>query len=103
MRRLITHTLLILCVCVVALFAFSNQQEVAVTLFPLPYELALPLYVLIPALFLGGYALGALSAWPAQVAARRRLRKEKKRSDQLEQEISRLRIETPASVPAKLS
>ncbi|MAR57027.1 MAG: hypothetical protein CMM93_07580 [Rickettsiales bacterium] len=89
MRRVLAHTFLILCVALIALFAFSNQQDISIGLFPLPFEVVIPLYLLIPLLFLLGYLFGCLTSWPTKVALKRKVRAEEKRNKAMRDEMDR--------------
>ena len=50
---------------VLALFAVSNRAAVSLGLWPLPFILELPLYLVILAALLIGFGAGAFAAWVA--------------------------------------
>lgn len=66
------------------LFAVSNRQMHAFSLYPLAQEIDLPIFLpIVFALFLG-FLAGAFYVWNGQRAYRRKARTEAKRADKLE-------------------
>ena len=61
--RLLYWTVLALAALLLALFAASNRETVAVALWPLSFALELPLYLALLLTLLAGLMLGALAAW----------------------------------------
>jgi uncharacterized integral membrane protein len=80
----------VLCVA----FAVSNRPVVTLALQPLPFVLTLPLYLLVFAALLAGFAGGAIAAWIAGRHRRRRLRQCRRRIGALESELAALK-QTP--------
>ncbi|GAB3118288.1 lipopolysaccharide assembly protein LapA domain-containing protein [Novispirillum itersonii] len=86
------------------LFAVANRQPVDVGLWPLPWTLQLPLYVQV----LGGVGVGLIAgvclSWIGSAGLRARARASRRRTRELEREVTRLRLHqqdaTPAEAPA---
>ena len=76
---------------VIVSFAVSNRDPVDLALWPLPFEITVPLYVAVLTALVLGFLAGGLVAWGAdrryRVAARVRGRK----ASQLERELARER------------
>ena len=73
----------------VVLFAVSNRQAVTVELWPLPYQLALPLYAVILLALLVGFIAGAIGMWMVDGERRREHRRLRRRARDLEQSLAR--------------
>ena len=65
---------------VLALFAVSNRESVALGLWPVPFLVEIPLYVAMLAALAVGFVLGELAAW---ISGRRRRREARQRRRQL--------------------
>jgi lipopolysaccharide assembly protein A len=68
-------------------FAVSNRAPVSLGFWPLPFLVALPLYLLVLALLLFGFVIGAAAAWLAGRRTRRELRRRRRRVEALEREL----------------
>lgn len=68
---------------ILIVFAVANKNAVTVSVDPLPFEIELPLYLLVFAVFFGGLVVGVivgrLNAW---TAARHRADAEKRKAEQ---------------------
>jgi len=73
------------------IFALSNRAPVALDLWPLPVEPAVPLYGAVLGPLGLGILAGAALAWAAAVPARRRARDVKRRAESLERQLGALR------------
>ena len=73
---------------VLALFAMSNREAITLGLWPLPFELDLPLYLAIIAAMLTGFVAGALCVWSAGRHGRRESRRRGRRIAALERELA---------------
>lgn len=80
---------------VLALFAASNRQAVALGLWPLPFVLELPLYLAVLAALLIGLIAGALYAWSAARDRRRTGRRHSRRIAALERELAATQAQLP--------
>jgi uncharacterized integral membrane protein len=58
----------------VILFALMNRQEVVLSLWPLPWEITAPLFILTLGGTVLGFGFGALAAWVSGGHTRQRLR-----------------------------
>lgn len=66
LKGLIAAALLLL----LGIFAVANRQVVAVSLEPLPFEIGLPLYLLVFLALVSGFLLGVLAHWLAVLRRR---------------------------------
>jgi lipopolysaccharide assembly protein A len=73
---------------VLALFAVSNREAVTLGLWPLPFELDLPLYLAILFALLIGFISGVMAAWIAGRHRRRENRRRGRRIAALETELA---------------
>jgi uncharacterized integral membrane protein len=88
-------------------FAVSNRAPVSLGFWPLPFLVALPLYLLVLSLLLVGFIIGATAAWLACRRARRESRRRRRRVEALERELVAARSQSadqagkglPASSP----
>ena len=85
---------------VLALFAASNREIVALALWPFGAALQLPLYVAVIAAFLTGFVVGALAAWNAGRRWRREARRRRRRIAALEHELAATQAQLPGAVPS---
>jgi uncharacterized integral membrane protein len=104
--KLLFWVVIALVAAVLALFAASNREAVALGLWPLPFVLDLPLYLAILAALLIGFIAGALSAWLAARRRRREGRRRGRRIAALERELAATQAHLPGpseKVPAPLA
>ena len=69
------------------LFAVTNRQTVAVGIWPVPYRVEVPLYLLVGAPLLLGFLLGEIAAWLGAAKWRREARQRGRRIEALEREL----------------
>jgi len=79
-------TALVALVCVD--FAVSNRAGVALTFWPLSFELAAPLYLMVLLALLAGFLAGLLVAWVWSWRARRAARVSARRIESLERDLA---------------
>ncbi|MBO6826677.1 MAG: LapA family protein [Sneathiella sp.] len=79
----------LLCLIVVTL-SIGNREAVTFSLFPLPFVMDIPLFILILAGAFLGVLLGSLRTWMADGKARRENRHHKQEVLRLKGEVSRL-------------
>jgi hypothetical protein len=72
-------------------FAISNRAAVPLALWPLPFVVDLPLYLLVFAVLLIGFTAGAVAAWIGGRHRRRNLRHCRRRIGALETELAAVR------------
>lgn len=78
-----------------ALFAASNREAVVVGLWPLPFVVDLPLYLVVLAATLIGFIAGAVCAWIGGARGRREARQRRRRLAAIEQELSATQAQLP--------
>jgi putative membrane protein len=72
-------------------FAVANRATVSLGLWPLPFLIDLPLYLLALLLLLVGFLVGAAAAWIGGRRVRRELRHRRRRIAALERELKTAR------------
>jgi len=77
----------LLVAAVLALFAVSNRAGVALSLWPLPFLVEAPLYLIALGGALLGFLAGELAAWLAASRRRRELRRQRRHIAALEAEL----------------
>lgn len=75
--------------------AVVNRHLVVLSLYPIPYEIELPLYLFSVIFFLMGLLAASSSGFFLRLSRRRELRKSKKQIHALESELASLRSHTP--------
>ena len=75
----------------VVLFAVMNRESVTLNLWPLPWDIAAPLYLLTLGCVLFGVLFGLLFMWLSQGGTRRRSRDLSRRVDAQANELNALR------------
>jgi uncharacterized integral membrane protein len=68
-------------------FAVSNRAPISLGLWPLPFLVDLPLYLLVLLLLLVGFVIGVGVAWLAGGRTRRESRRRRRRVEALEREL----------------
>lgn len=76
---------------VIVLFAVMNRELVTLNLWPLPWDLAAPLYLLTLGCILFGFLFGLLVMWLSHSGSRRRARELARRVDAQAGELNALR------------
>jgi uncharacterized integral membrane protein len=89
--KFLSRALFLLFILLGVLIAVSNRQPVQLTLWPLPHEVTLPLFLLVIALLLAGVLAGLGLGWWAARHHRRRAREASGDAQRLEREVQRLR------------
>ena len=84
---------------IVAFFAIANRHVVTVDMWPLPYSVSLPLFLVLIGTVIFGFLLGTFVHWI--IAGRLRLRagRAERRAEAAERELERLRL--AAGEPAR--
>ena len=89
--KIVFRVLFVLFLLLGVLIAVSNTERVELTLWPLPYSVAAPLYLLILGVLLLGVLAGLGMGWWAGRHHRRRARKHGSEAARLDREVVRLR------------
>lgn len=85
---------------VLAVFAVSNRENIALAYWPLPFLFELPLYLLVLAALVLGFICGEATTWLAGRRWRREVRRCGRRIAALERELSATQARLATSVPA---
>jgi uncharacterized integral membrane protein len=72
---------------ILIVFSVSNRGGVVVSFSPLPFEMSIPLFLLVFAVFVVGVLVGGLLGWMGGHGARRRARERKHRIAELERTL----------------
>jgi uncharacterized integral membrane protein len=83
----ITIPLLVL----IGIFAAANRESVIYNLFPLPYVLELPLFLLPFLLFIAGFMIGGFVVWNSDRRYRRIIREDQIKFREMEEEAKVIR------------
>jgi uncharacterized integral membrane protein len=97
--KIFSRVLFLLFVLIGVLIAVSNTQPVQLTLWPLPHQVVMPLYLLVVMLLLLGVLVGLGLGWWAARHHRRRAREASGEAARLDREVQRLRQTAAASSP----
>ena len=73
------------------LFTISNRPEIAVELWPLPYTLELPLYLILLVSAFIGFMAGVIITFFSSGPTRKNFRKAERRAGDLEKELKKLK------------
>ena len=74
-----------------ALFSMSNLDKVVYRLFPIPYILEMPAFLLPLVTFVFGFVIGGFVMWNSDRRYRKGMRTERGRAQELEQEVNLIR------------
>jgi lipopolysaccharide assembly protein A len=85
---------------VLSLFAASNRATVSLGLWPLPFLVGVPLYLVVFAAAIAGFLAGALAAWIAGAHRRRELRRCRRRSEALARELAATQAQLTSTAQA---
>ena len=104
-RRIVTALILVPLAIIVISFAVANRQSVVVSFDPFDQAhpaltRALPLYLLMLMLLIGGVVVGGIAAWLRQSKWRRAARRADAQARELRAEVDRLKRRLGASVLA---
>ncbi len=81
---------LLAAVVVAVVFAVFNREVVTIDVWPFPYQVQIPLYLLLLASLLLGFLIGSAVSWSSQGKWRRRARERARRVEAMEREVSAL-------------
>ena len=86
--RVVYAPLTLVCAVLLVLFAVSNRQTAQLGLWPLPFLVELPVYLLVLLALFAGFVVGAIIARIAGHRARRELRRDRRRVEALERNLA---------------
>lgn len=100
--KTLVRILVLAAVVVAAAFAVFNREVVTIDFWPFPYQLQLPLYLLLVASLALGFLIGSAVTWSLQGKWRHRARERARRIEALEREASALtdRLSSASSIGA---
>jgi lipopolysaccharide assembly protein A len=98
--KLLFWCLVIIIAAVLASFAASNRETIALALWPLPFVADLPLYLAMLGALAAGVVLGVLAMWVGAAGRRREARRHGRRIVALERELTSIRLQPRAAVAA---
>jgi uncharacterized integral membrane protein len=84
-------------IALVVIFAVMNRQDAALNLWPLPWDVQVPLFLLTLGAVLFGFLFGVLVMWVSGARQRRRLRDAKRHLDAAHSELQMARRETASA------
>ncbi len=87
MLRALSWIISIVLLAVAVIFSVNHRQPVTVDLWPLPMEVAPPLYVLVLVGIFLGFVVGGTTTWLSQGRHRRRARERRYRMERLERDL----------------
>jgi uncharacterized integral membrane protein len=82
---------------VLSLFAASNRQAVSLGLWPLPFLVGVPQYLVVFGAAIVGFLAGVFAAWIAGAHRRRELRRCRRRSEALARELAATQSQLPSA------
>ncbi len=91
--RLISWLITVPLGVIAVMFALSNNVPVTLTAWPTPFEIDLPIYLLVFVPFLLGFIIGGFFAWWGAGAARGRAREAERDAERKNREADNLRTE----------
>ena len=101
--RLLRLTVLLVILLAVIIFTVSNRGEVDLSLYPLPFEISLPVYLFFLLSLGAGYLWGMFSNSVAILRHKHTAKKQTAKATALSDEISVLRAEQSVSTSAAIS
>jgi len=88
MRSAVFWSVTLIAAAVLVPFAIANRTTVSLGLWPLPFLLEAPVYLLLLLSLLAGFFIGAGCVWIAGHWSRRELRRRRRRMEALERELA---------------
>ena len=77
----------------VAFFAIANRQNVTIDLWPLPFAITLPLFIVVLSTVIFGFLVGALIHWIIAGRLRLRAARAERRVDVAQRELAHMKAE----------
>lgn len=94
--RFLHWAIFLLVALIAVVFVVQNRQPVEVSLWPFPFVQEAPLFAIIVACILFGFAFGALSTWLSGGGSRKRARDLARLNDEKARQISQLQRDLAA-------
>jgi uncharacterized integral membrane protein len=105
--RIVYWVAIVVAATICGAFAISNRIAISLALWPLPFVIALPVYLLVFAALVSGFVAGAITTWIAGRHRRRTLRRWRRQIHVLESELAATRSQggarerRPPPLPAR--
>lgn len=100
--RYIKYLLLACVIAVVVVFSAKNSHDLQLSLFPLPYEMQMPTFLLVIVSFLIGYSVSLWHSYRLIRRLKREARQSRVREEALRNEVESLKAEQPP-LPSSLA
>ncbi len=100
MRKWLARLIWVPLALVGAVFAIANREKVVISLWPLPWEVALPLFMVLLAVLAVGLIMGGLIVWLGGHHHRATARRQTRSNESLRRQVAELKATPPASAPA---
>lgn len=97
--RAVYWVVILVIAAVLGLFAASNRDPVSLGLWPLPFLVGVPLYLVVFAAVIIGFLTGIFAAWIAGGRRRRALRQCRRRSEALARELAATQSQLTSQPP----
>jgi len=91
--KLIGWGILVIVALVAVVFAIHNHGPYTLNFWPLPYQVAAPLYLIVLAALAIGFITGALASWVAGRSWRQLARRRRRENDALMRELDTLKAD----------
>jgi uncharacterized integral membrane protein len=88
MRTAVFWSVTLIVAAVLVPFAIANRATVSLGLWPFPFMLETPVYLLVLLTLFAGFVIGAACIWIAGHGLRRELRRRRRRVEALERELA---------------
>jgi lipopolysaccharide assembly protein A len=98
--RAVYWTVVLAVAAVLSLFAASNREPVSLGLWPLPFLVGVPLYLVVFGAAIVGFLTGAFGVWIGGAHRRRELRRCRRRSEALARELAATQSQLPSAAGA---
>lgn len=79
------------------IFAIANREKVAISLWPLPWDVTLPLFLVLLGVLLIGLVVGGLIVWLGGHRYRASARHQTRSNEQLRRQVAELKATPPAT------
>jgi len=100
MRRWLARLVWVPLALVGAVFAIANREKVTISLWPLPWDASLPLFIVILAVLVVGLIVGGMLVWVGGHRHRATARRQTRSNESLRRQVAELKATPPAPAPA---
>lgn len=100
MRKWLARLIWVPLALVGAVFAIANREKVVISLWPLPWEASLPLFMVLLVVLLIGLLMGGLIVWLGGHHHRVTARRQTRSNESLRRQVAEMKATPPAVAPA---